>query len=134
MNFADAFFVLYPDCFSYHLALMERISIKEVIKVMTQSGPNMPGKFSLSWVKLDRQKQTGGGLMVIENAICLNNANNNYEDVKDVGFIKPKHSHHRRNRTLNIREISPQGHEIGHVIKIHPTLILRFNGKKVFLS
>lgn len=112
------------------------MSIKDVLKEMRAVGTDgKPKCFSIRWITLNVNKKTGGEIRELEKAICLNNVANKSrrKSTKAISPSTQKVARHRQNQTMNIKEMIGKM-EYGEIIKIHPSLILTFNGKKVYLS
>jgi hypothetical protein len=115
------------------------ISIRELLAHMEHGQP-----FSIEVVSYDRQKGTGGKIHIYEEAVLLTEATRGTylgreltesersvsASVADQELIVPKNPNHYFNYTRNIR-ILQDGHPTNIIKKVHPPLILKFNGKTV---
>jgi hypothetical protein len=100
--------------------------------------------FSLKCVSYDRKRNTGGKVKQYKEAILVQatkeakaNARRNLTpkelralDERNTPRTKPKNPHHQRFYTRNIR-ILQDGHPTQLQRKIHPPLVIEFNGKRV---
>jgi hypothetical protein len=114
------------------------ISIRDLLAHMEHGQP-----FSIEVVSYDRQKGTGGKIHTYEEAVLLTEATRDTflgreltESERSVSAeivpepVVPKKPNHFLNYTRNIR-ILQDGHPTNIVKKVHPPLILKFNGKTV---
>lgn len=108
---------------------MEMIKLNEVLKVM-ETGEN----FAIDFVTFDKRRKTGGIIRQIPEArLCKSKKSLELSTDKPQVKKKPKvNPNHWVNATRSIR-IIVDGIESSHIRKIHIFLIVRFNGKKVFL-
>ena len=114
------------------------IALRDVLNTMeAQDELFQPKPFSLKCITYDAQKKTGGEILTIDKAILSeagkraagsprNAAQEIINQERSVGRRKRNPGHHD-NYTRNI-EVLPGG----NIRKIHPLLIIEFNGQKVF--
>jgi len=92
-----------------------------MLNVMNQRDGN--GEFvpfgSITFVKLDNRRNTGGEKVTLENAVLQGNGRSK---------STTKNPNHFENYTRNIKSVDGD-----RIIKIHVPLVTRFNGYKVIL-
>lgn len=98
--------------------------------------------FSLKVVAYDRKRKSGGQIKDYPEAVLLQveedeivsedifrgNRPNTQKEAQQIRMVKE--AHHRKWYTRNIR-ILQNGHPTSIIKKIHPPLIIEFNGQKV---
>lgn len=104
------------------------ITTTEILKSLAHDDGRV---FSIVFVSYDERRKTGGKLRKIDRAISLS-ANpygraNLEKKRSKAPTIKPRPA---KRYTRKIRPVDAQGNEIGHIITIHPELILFFDGVK----
>lgn len=118
---------------------MEVLSMKECLKKMDDGEV-----FSVKWVTYNRQKKTGGRLEECLEARLKQKSfrkptpeteakiaeRNKHRKTKYASDWTLKNPQHRKWFTRNI-EVMFDGHATGQILKLHPPLIIEFNGKTV---
>lgn len=98
--------------------MVDYISIKDMLNTMQMRGEDrelIP--FSVTFVKADRKKRTGGQKITYDEAVFVGGPSS-----KD----KERNPNHYFNHTRNIRHKNSD-----RITTIHPHLVLVFNGLKV---
>jgi len=111
------------------------ITLKQALAIM-ESGE----VFSIEYVTCDHQKKQGGKKISFKEAKLLQRKKNKpttspgIEKTTDsrIKTLKSKSPNHKTWFTRNIR-ILQSGKETGMIKKIHPPLIIKFNGKELTL-
>jgi hypothetical protein len=88
-----------------------------------------PYRFSLTFVKCNRNKRTGGELVSVENAVLYKHKkwlNTPRHRVPKISQIVSKNPNHTQNQTRNIYVI-----QTGKILKVHIRLIVRFDRQDV---
>jgi len=107
---------------------MEIISVRKMLEDMEQGNI-----FSLQVVKYDKKSKTGGDLMVIREGFLsipdrMGSGGAPYHTAIDTPATKsPRHWIHY---TRNVKLLQ-NGAATGKIVKIHPPLVLIYNGKNV---
>lgn len=108
---------------------MEIISIREMLEDMEMGQP-----FSMKVVKYNREAGTGGQIMEIQEAFLRRKTmRRNPVEVTDPNTRTGKQKkapNHYENYTRNIRLLR-NGGPTDSIVKIHPPLVLEYNGKKI---
>lgn len=113
------------------------ITLKEALAHMDSGKP-----FSLKVVAFDKKRRSGGQILEYPEAVLLQSSNaeeqgkrgaTRLEQLRQQAYEqasrKPNHGTHF---TRNI-QLLQDGHPIAIVKKIHPALLLEFNGQEVFI-
>lgn len=108
---------------------MELISIRDMLEDMEMGQP-----FSMKVVKYNKQAVTGGNILEIEEAFLRKKSSiNRPKEITDPATREggqSKAPNHFKNYTRNIRLLK-NGGPTNTIVKIHPPLVLEYNGKKV---
>jgi hypothetical protein len=101
--------------------------------------------FSCRVVKYDRKRKTGGQIIEVHQAVLAQSDKNKRDDlVPNQSYLVPeriltpfeqlqkknKNPHHKKHYTRNIR-LYVDGTPTEQILKVHPPLIIEFNGKQV---
>jgi hypothetical protein len=110
---------------------MDTITIKEMLRVM-ESGETFSIDKAVSY---DRKRKTGGDIIEYPEARLVQAEQEPTSDrpltrVEQLKKQKARVPRHRKWYTRNIR-LCIGGHPTGQIRKVHPPLILEFNGKTV---
>lgn len=124
----------------HQLAAMNVISIKEVINTIDSGAP-----FSCKVVSYDRKRKRGGTIKIIdEGRVARNDQIGSSPFTSGTGSERPltkmeqleaakkKAPRHKKNYTRNVI-ILQEGMDTSLIEKIHPPLIIAFNGKQVLV-
>ena len=106
------------------------IHLKEVITAINSTDHKGNGlEFSIEFVTCNKQKKTGGRRIKLEQAVKMSNYKKLPLTVRNVyKGRKVRHVNHLENLTIDILDIlSIQPY------RIHPVLILFFNGERIRL-
>ena len=104
---------------------MSTISVGEMLEEM-QTG----SIFSLEYVKLDRKRNTGGEIARFPQAMILQAEQKKIVTGSERKVIRARKAQHRKHFTRNI-VICAEGSPTNIIRKIHPPLVLTFNGLTV---
>lgn len=101
---------------------MEIIGLNDVLRLMDQGET-----FSIKFVTCDRIRKTGGRIVYIHRAKkIITDKAERYSTAKDGRTVLSRNPDHFKNFTRNIYDLGAE-----RKIKIHPRLIIFFNGKRV---
>ncbi len=104
---------------------MQLISLREVISQMNSHTGGEAATFSITFVKLNVSKRTGGEIVTISGA-QLNSARTKSIQGAGASNAKASNNHTFDRHTINI-------YINGEIKKVHLQLITFFNGKKVVI-
>jgi hypothetical protein len=124
--------------FSTMKAAADCIMLRDMYKYMhTPNEAGMPVPFSLSYVKLDRKKHTGGNLKRVAQCVATQvfdapratRAQRKAAAQLKVQRLQARAPRHSVNGTFNVRLLPS-----GLIRKVHYRLVTRFNNKRVIPS
>lgn len=97
---------------------MEIIQVSDMLKTMEMRGQDRERiPFELTFVTCDMKKNTGGEKITLKEAVLMGGSSSKGES---------RNPNHYSNYTRNIKALKGD-----RIIKIHPLLVTRFNGKRV---
>lgn len=88
--------------------------------------------FSCRVVTYDRKRKTGGKILEIHQAVLVQKEERDrpMTNIEQKQLQKKRGANHRKHYTRNIK-LCVDGIPTEQIVKIHPPLILEFNGKDV---